>query len=365
MLELESQLEAAKASTIFRPGAGLEDANEGNSSGFRGLPKGPLKSTLSGHRGPVTSVSIHPVYSLVASASEDATIKIWDYDSAQYERTLKGHTQAVTCISFDINGKLLASCSLDLSAKIWDLSNYTCLKTLRGHDHTISSIQFLPSGDSVVTCSRDNTLKLWEVATGFCTRTYSGHSDWVRCVSVSLDGNYMAGGSSDQTISVWSIASGKQVQTLRGHEHVVECVAYGKRPAIDKMLANSKNSDTSSSSGSGIMESSTSEEDFSYLASGSRDRTVKLWDALNGVCLMTYTSHENWVRSVLLHPSGKYVISTSDDKTIRVFDVKEEKCLRTIAEAHNHFVTDIAANSRCNAYVSGSVDKTLVVWQVN
>ena len=140
---------------------------------------------------------------------------------------------------------------------------------------------------------------------------------------------------------------------------------------MDKILASLKSSNTSSSSSGSInsdgtyYDNSTNEEDFSYLASGSRDGTIKLWDALNGVCLMTYTSHENWVRSVLLHPSGKYLISTSDDKSIRVFDVKEEKCLRTIAEAHNHFVTDIATNSRSNAYVSGSVDKTLVIWQVN
>ena len=80
---------------------------------------------------------------------------------------------------------------------------------------------------------------------------------------------------------------------------------------------------------------------------------------------MTFTSHENWVRSVLLHPSGKYIISASDDKTVRVFDVKGHKCLRTIAEAHDHFVTDIATNPKSNAYVSCSVDKTLVVWQVN
>ena len=110
---------------------------------------------------------MHPVYSLVASGSEDGTVKIWDYESGQYERTLKGHTQSVSGVAFDNSGKLLASCSLDMSAKIWysdnslgigtvayltsycpsnlprDLSTYSCMRTLRGHDHTISAVTFV------------------------------------------------------------------------------------------------------------------------------------------------------------------------------------------------------------------------------
>ncbi|RYH32193.1 hypothetical protein EON65_01060 [archaeon] len=64
------------------------------------------------------------------------------------------------------------------------------------------------------------------------------------------------------------------------------------------------------------------QSEYSYLVSGSRDRTVKLWDPLKSVCLMTFTVHDSWVRGVLIHPSGKYVISCSDDKSIRVLDVK-------------------------------------------
>lgn len=64
------------------------------------------------------------------------------------------------------------------------------------------------------------------------------------------------------------------------------------------------------------------QSEYSYLASGSRDRTVKLWDPLKGVCLHTFAAHENWVRAVLFHPSYKYIISASDDKTVRVLDIK-------------------------------------------
>jgi platelet-activating factor acetylhydrolase IB subunit alpha len=104
------------------------------------------------------------------------------------------------------------------------------------------------------------------------------------------------------------------------------------------------------------------QSEFSYLASGSRDRTVKLWDPLKSICLMTFTAHENWVRSVLIHPTGKYIISCSDDKTIRVLDVKEGRCMRTITEAHGHFVSSIAMSANYPVLVSGSVDRNVCVW---
>ena len=72
------------------------------------------------------------------------------------------------------------------------------------------------------------------------------------------------------------------------------------------------------------------QNEFSYLASGSRDRNVKLWDALTGACLSTFTAHENWVRSVVFHPSYKYIISCSDDKTIRILDIKVHTVLYCI-----------------------------------
>ena len=69
------------------------------------LPRPPARSTLTGHRSSITSVSIHPTYGIVASASEDATVKIWDHESGAFERTLKGHTKAVNCVAFDHGGK--------------------------------------------------------------------------------------------------------------------------------------------------------------------------------------------------------------------------------------------------------------------
>lgn len=75
------------------------------------IPRPPEKYALSAHRATITRVIFHPVFSLIVSASEDATMKVWDFETGEYERTLKGHTDSVQDIAFDAQGKVLGECS--------------------------------------------------------------------------------------------------------------------------------------------------------------------------------------------------------------------------------------------------------------
>ena len=78
-----------------------------------------------------------------------------------------------------------------------------------------------------------------------------------------------------------------------------------------------------------------------FLASGSRDKTIKVWDVSVGVCLFTLIGHDNWVRGLAWHPGGKYIISCSDDKTIRVWDITNKRLSKTLESAHSHFCTSL------------------------
>ena len=149
----------------------------------------------------MTAIVCHPLYSIFASSSEDSSIRIWDSETAQFERSLKGHTGIVTGLAFNPKGQLLVSASADMTAKIWDMNSFTCTKTLKGHDHSLAEVKFTLSGDHIITCSRDQTIKMWDSNTGFCVKTFSnGHSDWIKCISMSLDGLYMASSGLDQVI---------------------------------------------------------------------------------------------------------------------------------------------------------------------
>lgn len=343
--ELEAKL--SEAEKEFISGAPTREKR----SPAEWIPRPPEKFELSGHRAPVTRVVFHPIFSVMISASEDATIKLWDFETGDYERTLKGHTDSVQDVALDREGKLLASCSADMSVKLWDFQTYECLKTMHGHDHNVSSVAFLPSSDYILTSSRDKTIKMWEVATGFCVRTYTGHRDWVRMVRVSLDGSLLASCSNDQTIRIW-VASGKDTKVeLRDHDHVVECVAWAPDSASEAINEAAAMDNKISSNHTGP-----------FLASGSRDKTIRVWDVSTGLCLFTLLGHDNWVRGLSWHPGGKYLLSASDDKTLRVWDVAHKRCHKRL-DAHTHFATSLDFHRNQPYVISGSVDQTVKVWE--
>jgi platelet-activating factor acetylhydrolase IB subunit alpha len=314
------------------------------------IPRPPERYSLTGHRSPITKVVFHPVFSVMVSASEDATIKVWDYETGDYERTLKGHTDSVQDIAFDHQGKYLVSCSADMTIKLWDFNGYENIKTMHGHDHNVSSVTFLPSGDFIVSASRDKTIKMWEVATGYCVKTFSGHREWVRMVRVNHDGSLLASCSNDQTVRVWVVATKECKAELREHEHVIECIAWAPESAYPNINEGAGN-DIKKGQRSGP-----------FLISGSRDKTIKMWDISTGMCIFTLIGHDNWVRGLVFHPGGKYIVSASDDKTVRVWDIANKRNSKTL-EAHQHFVTSIDFHRSAPYVVSGSVDQTVKVWE--
>jgi platelet-activating factor acetylhydrolase IB subunit alpha len=353
VMTLQGELTQLKEEmTYFGPGKKLSDSNAVK---FEGLPRAPEKHALIGHREAVTCLAFHPVFSILISASEDGSIRLWDYESGVFERTLKGHTATVNYIAIEPNtGQVLASASADLTVKLWSFETFDCIRTLNGHDHNVSCVEFLPAGDSLVTSSRDCSVKLWEVSTGFCTKTFRGHEEWVRRVTVNEQGNLLATCSNDETVKIWMLDNTAPVQTLSGHSNVVECVAFANL-AAGKVVQS---------------EAGVTEEDAVHalrqteiVASGSRDKTIKLWDVWSGACLVTLTGHDNWVRGVAFHPSGKFLYSCSDDKSIRVWDNATKRCHKKLLDAHAHFVTCMAVNLRVPMLASGSVDKTVKVWE--
>lgn len=303
------------------------------------LPRSP-RHCLESHQATINSVAFHPIFSSIASGSDDYTIKIWDWELGELERTVMGHTKAVSDVDYGgpRGGILLASCSSDMSIKLWDPANeYKNIRTLLGHDHSVSAVRFIPLGAAgsssanlLVSASRDKTLRIWDATTGYCMKTLQGHAGWVRDVYPSFDGRYLLSTGDDMTARLWDISGSNPEHklTLAGHEHFNECCALAP-PASYQYLAPL----------SGMKKPPPASSTAEFMATGSRDKTIKLWDA-RGNCLRTLVGHDNWVQAIVFHPGGQYLLSASDDKTIRCWDLSQEgKCVKVISDVHERFVT--------------------------
>ncbi|KAL2018914.1 hypothetical protein VTK56DRAFT_10281 [Thermocarpiscus australiensis] len=296
------------------------------------LPSKPARYTLESHQYDITCISFHPVYSTIASGDQGAIIKIWDWELGELERTIKGHTRAITGIDYGgPRGRtLLVSCSSDLTVKLWDPADgYKNIRTFSGHDHTVSAVRFMPSGDQIVSASRDATLRIWDVSTGYCLRTIHGHSGWIRDVCPSPDGSQLLSTGDDQTVRLWNISGSPQIKlTMFGHENFIECCVFAPTSSYQYLATLA-----------GLQKPPPRSSTTEFMATGSRDKTIKLWDS-RGTCFKTLVGHDNWVRALAFHPGGKYLLSVADDKALRCWDLSQEgKCVKVLENLHDHFIS--------------------------
>ncbi|KAJ2511322.1 Lissencephaly-1, partial [Coemansia sp. RSA 1939] len=329
------------------------------------LPRPPAKTRLAQHRAPITRVRFHPQYTVLATASEDMTVKIWDSESGDFERTLKGHTKAVQDLVFDAKGATLVSCSADLTLRIWDIADdYKCVRTLHGHDHCVSAVSFL-GADKIVSASRDKTVKIWEISTGYCVKTLTGHAEWVRSVDVSADARLLTTASNDQSVRLWDAATGECKADLRGHGNVVEIAKFAPAnayAALRRLAGLQPVPQPQSAAGAGAGSGSGAAAEGQFVISGSRDKTLRLWDTTSAQLLHTFVGHDDWVRDFVFHPSGKTLISVSDDKSMRVWDLATGRCAKTI-EASDHFTTCVDFSVVSPVVATGSVNTEVCLWE--
>ncbi|GKT45906.1 vegetative incompatibility protein HET-E-1 [Colletotrichum spaethianum] len=199
------------------------------------------------------AVAFSPNGRMLASASHNETVKLWDAATGQYLMALEGHSDWVTSVAFSPDGRVLASASHDETIKLWDSATGQCLMTLEGHSGTVTSVAFSPDGRVLASASQDKTIKLWDSATGQHLMTLEGHSGTVWSVAFSPEGKHLASVSTDETVRLWDVATGSHAITLEGHDNRVTSVAFSP--------------------------------DARMLASASKDNIIRLWDMASFQCL--------------------------------------------------------------------------------
>jgi WD40 repeat protein len=228
---------------------------------------------------------VDSVRSLLASASGDRTVKIWDAKTGKCLQTLQGYGDPVTSVVFSHDSQQLASAS-GRTVKIWDTNMGKCLQTLKGRGLWVTSVVFSHDSQQLASASNDGIVQIWDVKTGKYLHMLPGHRDRVTSVVFSHDSQQLASASYDRTVKIWDVKMGKCLQTLKGHGHWVTSVVFS--------------------------------HDLQQLASASNDGIVKIWEVKTGKYPSTLPGHRDRVTSVVFSHDSQQLASASYDRTVKI-----------------------------------------------
>ena len=154
------------------------------------------------------SLAYSPDGRLLAGTGENGTqIDIRDTKTRHRSARLTGHLDVISSVSFSRDGRLLASASADRAVRVWDVATSKCLAVLTGHTDTVFSAVFHPDGKRLASAGRDRSIWLWDLASGQQVARLEGHSNYVFSLDFSPDGRSLASGSGDGTVRVWDTES--------------------------------------------------------------------------------------------------------------------------------------------------------------
>ncbi|MEB3294683.1 MAG: caspase family protein [Synechococcales bacterium] len=133
-------------------------------------------------------------------------------DRTQEINRLEGHSNRLTDVAVGLKGDVIATASDDKTIKLWQ-PNGKWMSDLVGHQNYVTRVIFSPNGEQIATASADRTIKLWTL-TGQLLQTFTSHQDWVTDLQFTRDGQELWSTSRDRTIKRWRLSDGQLLQTI-------------------------------------------------------------------------------------------------------------------------------------------------------
>ncbi|EJT74687.1 hypothetical protein GGTG_08525 [Gaeumannomyces tritici R3-111a-1] len=319
---------------------------------------------LSGHGGLVLALHFSPVGNLLASSSSDFTVRIWDLEMAEAEtaaegalvaeessmpvtgRRSLGHRGPVHCVSMSADGSLVASASTDGTICVWD--GKTGENLSRGEHSNITSLAFSPSCSRLVSASKDNTAFLWNVKPTSAQREEEvasmapecrliGHQDWLRNAVFSPDGDLVATGSDDFTVRLWDLSAATITESQRTTDDA---------PGEDETKASSVPNRVFRSHDDYVFGLAFS-ADGKRLASAGDDRHVMVWNLVSGDKAdrtkpdkdMSDRRVKSHIREVIFSHDGSRLFTVSTDCTVAIWSPdqpEDQQCVAVVSQAENY-----------------------------
>jgi WD40 repeat protein len=284
---------------------------------------GDCEFVLAGHSEAVTTVSISPDGSRIASASMDKTIRIWNTVTGESEGMFLWHPGAVNAILFSSDGSRIVSKAADGRIRIWDIITGKLEAVFKST--IVQSIILSPDGNRlalVVDIWRTSTRKLRLVLT-------TPSSGKVTSLVFSPDSRLVAAGSEDTTVSIWSLAKGKLETLLKGHSQCVNIVAFSP--------------------------------DGNRVGSAADD--IRIWNLRTHHLEVVLQGYSGSVNSFAFSPDGKHVVSAHTDTKIRIWGAETGELSDVLRGVHRAAVDHIAFSRDGSQVISHSEDKMASIWR--
>ena len=232
------------------------------------------------HKNTINEVAISPLGHLIASCSDDSTIKLWKNNIHGFSHLIKIHNDPVKSLNFSPSGKLLISGGNDKKINIFSISQNKILSSFN-NKYNINSVTMSPNS-CLIASADDKSAKIWDINKNVLLNNYIKENQGkINNIKWSPDGLYFATAGKDHTIKLYDIRTQKMIQNINAHGNSVTSIDF--HPSKK------------------------------YLVSCSLDSTVKIWDLFRNANLYTLYGHEGPIYSVNFSKSGEFICSGGID----------------------------------------------------
>ncbi|XP_069491780.1 periodic tryptophan protein 2 homolog isoform X2 [Ambystoma mexicanum] len=255
------------------------------------LPDFTLIHSLSISDQRIASISMNRTGDWIAfGCSGLGQLLVWEWQSESYVLKQQGHFNNMVSLAYSPDGQYLVTGGDDGKVKVWNTSSGFCFVTFTEHTSSVTAATFTSTGFVIVSASLDGTVRAFDLHRYRNFRTFtSPRPSQFSCLAVDSSGEIVCAGSQDSfEVFVWSMQTGRLLDVLVGHEAPISSLSFSPVQTI--------------------------------LATGSWDKSVRLWDMSDSWKTKETLLLNSDVLAVTYRPDGKELAVATLDGQISFWD---------------------------------------------